>query len=232
MIRRPLSRIQIFARPILVALLALALAPSIALAKPKTDEEKTLYFIGTRVAASLGELNLSKSEVKFVVDAFSDQLRGKAMELDENVYGPRLQALVQERRTAALEIERKEAASFVANAAAQKGASQTASGLVYTELKAGSGEQPKLTDQVKVHYEGKLRDGTVFDSSLARGQAAQFPLSGVVECWKEGVGLMKVGGRAKLVCPPEIAYGDRGAPPRIPPGAALSFEVELLEIVR
>ena len=107
---------------------------------------------------------------------------------------------------------------------------KTASGLVYTELKAGSGPSPTATDTVKVNYRGTLADGTEFDSSYKRGQPAEFPLNRVIPCWTEGVQKMKVGGKAKLVCPPSIAYGDRGAGRAVPPGATLTFEVELLDI--
>ncbi len=121
---------------------------------------------------------------------------------------------------------------FLEKAAAEKGAVKTASGMVYSEIKPGTGEPPKATDKVKVHYKGMLTDGTVFDSSIERGQPATFPLNGVIKCWTEGVGMMKVGGKAKLVCPSDIAYGDQGRPPKIKPGATLVFEVELLEIVK
>jgi len=103
---------------------------------------------------------------------------------------------------------------------------------VYVPVKVGEGASPKATDTVKVHYQGALTNGTVFDSSIQRGTPASFPLNQVVKCWTEGLQLMKVGGKAKLVCPSEIAYGDRGAPPTIPPGATLTFEVELLEIAK
>ncbi len=108
---------------------------------------------------------------------------------------------------------------------------KTDSGLIITEIVAGKGENPKPTDTVKVDYHGTLRDGTVFDSSKERGTPATFPLNRVIPCWTEGVQKMKPGGRSKLVCPSNIAYGDRGAPPKIKPGAPLVFEVELLEIV-
>ena len=107
----------------------------------------------------------------------------------------------------------------------------TASGLVYESLKDGTGASPKASDTVRVHYRGTFPDsGKEFDSSIARGQPLEFPLSGVIPCWTEGVQKMKVGSKAKLICPPSIAYGARGAGGVIPPNATLNFEVELLGI--
>lgn len=99
-------------------------------------------------------------------------------------------------------------------------------------LQAGNGASPKATDTVKVHYRGTLADGKEFDSSYKRGQPASFPLNKVIPCWTEGLQKMQVGGKARLVCPPEQAYGGRGVPGAIPPNATLTFEVELLEIVK
>ncbi len=107
---------------------------------------------------------------------------------------------------------------------------KTPSGLIYTELKAGSGPSPTATDTVNVNYRGTLADGAEFDSSYKRGQPAEFPLNRVIPCWTEGVQKMKVGGKAKLVCPPSIAYGERGAGRAVPPNATLTFEIELLGI--
>jgi len=109
---------------------------------------------------------------------------------------------------------------------------KTASGILITTIKEGSGASPKSTDVVKVHYRGTLTDGKEFDSSFKRGQPASFPLSRVIPCWTEGVQTMKVGGKAKLVCPPNLAYGSRGVPRTIPPDSTLEFEIELLEIVK
>ncbi|MGP1685023.1 MAG: FKBP-type peptidyl-prolyl cis-trans isomerase [Giesbergeria sp.] len=107
----------------------------------------------------------------------------------------------------------------------------TASGLVYESLKDGAGPSPKASDTVRVHYRGTFPEsGKEFDSSIARGQPLEFPLTGVIACWTEGVQKMKVGGKAKLTCPPAIAYGARGAGGVIPPNATLNFEVELLGI--
>lgn len=120
--------------------------------------------------------------------------------------------------------------AYLDKAAAEPGAARTASGLVYRVITAGSGESPKATDTVKVHYRGTLTNGKEFDSSYARNEPAEFPLNMVIPCWTEGVQMMKVGGKSRLVCPSSIAYGERGAPPDIPGGATLVFEIELLGI--
>ena len=106
----------------------------------------------------------------------------------------------------------------------------TPSGLVYQSLKEGSGTPPAATDTVKVHYRGTLMDGREFDSSYQRGEPAEFALNRVIRCWTEGVQMMKPGGKARLTCPPAIAYGERGAGGVIPPNATLQFEVELLSV--
>lgn len=119
-----------------------------------------------------------------------------------------------------------------AKAAKEPGAVVTKSGLVYRALKEGSGAAPSASDAVRVHYKGTFPDGRVFDSSYQRGQPAEFPLNRVIPCWTEGVQRMKPGGKAKLTCPPAIAYGERGAGGVIPPNATLTFEIELLEVLR
>ena len=121
---------------------------------------------------------------------------------------------------------------LAANAAREAGAMVSPSGLVYRSLKEGSGAAPAATDTVKVNYRGVLANGTEFDSSYKRGQPAEFPLNQVIPCWTEGVQKMKPGGKARLTCPPGIAYGARGAGGVIPPNATLQFEVELLSIIR
>jgi FKBP-type peptidyl-prolyl cis-trans isomerase FkpA len=119
---------------------------------------------------------------------------------------------------------------FAQAAAKEAGAKVTASGLVYRSLQDGQGVSPTATDKVKVHYRGTFPDGKEFDSSYKRNQPIDFPLNGVIPCWTEGVQLMKVGGKAKLTCPPAIAYGSRGAGGVIPPNATLQFEVELIAV--
>ena len=123
-------------------------------------------------------------------------------------------------------------ADFAAAAAKEAGAAVSPSGLVYRSLKEGTGNSPAASDTVKVHYKGVFADGKEFDSSYKRGEPAEFPLNRVIKCWTEGVQRMKPGGKAKLTCPPAIAYGARGAGNVIPPNAILQFEIELLDIVR
>ncbi len=120
--------------------------------------------------------------------------------------------------------------AYLDKAAKEPGAVRTSSGLIYRELRPGNGPSPRASDVVKVNYRGTLEDGTEFDSSYKRNEPISFPLDGVIPCWTEGVQKMKVGGKAQLVCPSAIAYGDEGRPPVIPGGATLIFEIELLGI--
>jgi FKBP-type peptidyl-prolyl cis-trans isomerase FkpA len=125
------------------------------------------------------------------------------------------------------------ALSLVAAAAmAQPAPVTTKSGMVYQSLTEGTGAPPLATDTVKVHYRGTFADGREFDSSYKRGQPTEFPLNRVIACWTEGVQMMKPGGKARLTCPPAIAYGERGAGGVIPPNATLQFEVELISVKR
>jgi FKBP-type peptidyl-prolyl cis-trans isomerase FkpA len=197
---------------------------------PKTEDEKTLYALGLALARELQVFSLSPAEAEQVKRGFADALSGKKTVVELDAYGPKIQALAQARRAAAGEKAAAAGKEFLDKAAKEKGAVKTESGLVYLSVKDGSGASPKATDTVKVHYRGTLIDGREFDSSYSRNQPAEFALNAVVKCWTEGVAKMKVGGKARLVCPASIAYGDRGAGGMIPPGATLVFDVELLEI--
>ncbi len=212
--------------------LGLASLASGAGPEPATEEQKTLYAIGLAFSNGLATFGLSEAELEFVKAGLTDGVLHREHKVDLQAYGPKIQELQKARATQVAAVEKKAGQAYLDKAAAEKGAVRTGSGLVIIPLKPGTGQTPKATDRVKVHYHGTLIDGTVFDSSVQRGQPAVFTLNQVIPCWTEGLQQMKVGGKSRLVCPAQLAYGDRGAGGRIRPGATLVFEVELLEIVK
>jgi FKBP-type peptidyl-prolyl cis-trans isomerase FkpA len=213
----------------LLAVLVAAVAPAQA-ADPKSEDEKVLYAMGLVISQNVAWFNLSEAELKMLEQGLSDGVLNKTRKVDLAAYGPKIQDLQRTRVSALAAAEKKAGQAFLDKAAAEKGATRTASGFVITTLKAGTGPQPTASDKVKVHYHGMLTDGTVFDSSVQRGEPMTLPLDKVIRCWSEGVQQMKVGGKSKLVCPSDVAYGDQGRLPRIKPGATLVFEIELLGI--
>jgi FKBP-type peptidyl-prolyl cis-trans isomerase FkpA len=198
----------------------------------KTEDQKTLYALGLVISQNLATFNLSATDLEPVLAGVSDGVLKKEFKVDVQTYAPKISQLQASRAGATAAVEKKASQAFLEKAAAEKGATKTASGLIITTLKPGTGAAPKATDRVKVHYHGTLADGTVFDSSVQRGEPITLALNQVIKCWTEGVQLMKVGGKSKLVCPSDIAYGDQGRPPTIKPGATLVFEVELLDIAK
>lgn len=212
------------------ALLAATFVTAAFAAEPRTEEEKTLYAIGLALSQTVGDFSLSEAELELVKSGLTDGTLKRPAKVDLQAYMPRIQQMAQARAVTVAEKEKKAGAAFLAKAAAEPGAKKTESGAIVIPIKEGSGAKPAATDKVTVHYHGTLVDGTVFDSSVKRGTPATFGLNGVIKCWTEGVQMIKVGGKARLVCPADIAYGDRGSPPRIKPGATLVFEVELLDI--
>jgi FKBP-type peptidyl-prolyl cis-trans isomerase FkpA len=207
---------------------AAAPKPAAAGSTLATDDEKIIYAVGLSMARQLGPLNLSPAEVEILKRAISDSLAGKPAE-DLATWGPKINGLAQSRAAVVTAKEKVASKAYLDKAAAQPGAVKTASGLIYREVKAGTGPSPRATDTVKVGYRGTLTNGTEFDKSQPN-QPVQFALNMVIPCWTEGVQKMKVGGKSVLVCPSEIAYGDNGNQ-GIPGGAALIFEVELVQIV-
>jgi FKBP-type peptidyl-prolyl cis-trans isomerase FkpA len=193
-----------------------------------TDDQKILYAVGLSLGQNLTPLALSRAELEIVKQGLTDAWAGKPAE-DVNTWRPKINPFAQARLTKAAAAEKASSKAFIDAAAAEPGATRAASGMVYRELAAGSGPSPKATDNVRVNYRGTLTNGTEFDSSYKTNAPAEFPLNGVIPCWTEGVQRMKVGGKSRLVCPSDLAYGDQGRP-SIPPGATLVFEIELLAI--
>ena len=217
-------------RPLPALTLAIALCAAASLAgaaEPQTDEQKALYALGVAMSQNLSSLSLTDAELEFVKAGLADGAKGKTpKDYDPRPHFAKLNEMQTTRQAAA-------GKAVLDKAAAEKGAKRTASGLVITTIKEGTGPSPKATDTVKVHYHGTLPNGKVFDSSRERNEPAEFPLNGVIPCWTEAVQTMKVGGKSKLTCPADIAYGDRPPPGSgIPAGSPLIFEVELLDIVK
>jgi FKBP-type peptidyl-prolyl cis-trans isomerase len=208
-----------------------AAAPAAPAAKP-ADADKALNAVGLSIAKSLEPLTLSPAELEKVLAGIKEGLGGKAKQPLDDKAQENLRNFVQARMSAAAEKEKARGASYLEAAAKEKGAIKTANGAIVVPLKEGTGAAPAATDKVKVHYTGTLVDGKVFDSSRERNQPAEFPLNGVIPCWTEALQKLKVGGRAKVVCAPGIAYGERGSPPVIPGNATLTFDVELLDVVK
>jgi len=214
---------------VVVSACAASQAPPAASPAAMTEDQKTMYALGLMLGRNVAAFNLSPAELEMVNKGLADAASGRPPEVDLQAYAPKVQQLSRTRMAAKAEAEKAKSEPFLEAAAKEPGAVKTPTGLVFRTLKPGTGPSPAATDTVKVHYTGTLTDGKVFDSSVQRGQPAEFPLNGVIPCWTEGVQRMKVGEKAKLVCPSSIAYGDQGRPPQIPGGATLVFEVELLE---
>jgi FKBP-type peptidyl-prolyl cis-trans isomerase len=208
--------------------------PQASAAKPLGDAE-TLYGVGVAIARSLETFALTPAELEHVLRGVRDGVAGKPkMPLDQNLQTA-INDLARTRGERAAEKaagrEKETGAPYLAKMAKEPKAKKTASGAIVIPTKDGTGASPKETDKVKVNYTGKLVNGTVFDSSEGRGPA-EFPLNQVIRCWTDALQTMKVGGKATVVCPSDIAYGPRGNPPVIPGNAVLTFDIELLDIVK
>ena len=195
----------------------------------KTGDQKLLYLWGATIGNELAVTGVTDAkELEWIVRGLRDRVAGQspAFSTDEQ---SRLNEYLMSRLTKTALSEQQLSLAFIKQKAKEPNAVVTSSGLVYRELRRGDGAQPTQDSTVKVHYVGTLRNGWVFDSSQQRGTPLETSLTGVIGCWTEAIPMMKVGGKAAITCPPELAYGDGGTL-TIPPGSALTFDVELLEV--
>lgn len=198
----------------------------------KTDDDKALYSWGFMLGRNAAQLSPSASELEIIKAGLTDAAQKNKPKVDTDKYGPMIDGVARKRAAARAEIEKAKTPQVMEAAAKEPGAVKLPGGEIIRTTRPGTGAQPEPTDRVKVHYEGRLTDGTVFDSSIKRNEPAVFPLNGVVKCWTEGLGHMKVGEKATLTCPADTAYGEAGRPPVIPGGAVLIFDVELLDVMK
>ena len=213
-----------------VALILSACTKKDTYKKPETEMEKISYSLGLNMATGLKTQGLDSIDVNAFAKAFKDVFEGNDLDISEeesktilNTFSEKLQAEKSAKAN-------KASSDYLAENAAKKGVTTTASGLQYEVLVSGNGAKPTAADQVTVHYTGKLTDGTVFDSSVDRGEPATFGVTQVIAGWTEALQLMSVGDKWKLTIPSNLGYGDQGAGGIIEPGATLVFEVELLGI--
>ncbi|MCT4640741.1 MAG: FKBP-type peptidyl-prolyl cis-trans isomerase [Bacteriovoracaceae bacterium] len=201
--------------------------------KLKSEEDKTFYAMGFMLGANLARLDLNDQEISSLYKGLVSSAKGKKAEVELQTYQPKIQQMFKKRMEKIAEGQKSKGKKFIEDFLKNnKDAVKTKSGLVYKILKKGSNVKPTEAQTVEVHYHGTLINGEVFDSSVDRGKTISFPLNRVIKGWTEGVQLIGEGGKIKLVIPPELGYGEAGAPPKIPGGATLVFEVELFKVIK
>ncbi len=197
----------------------------------KNDEERQIYTIGYLMGRNVAPFDLSPAEAKVAQAGLADAALGKKPLVDIRFHQSRVNDMLTGRMQAAAAKEKAKGKIYEDKFVKEKHPQQIPGGGWYLELTPGTGAIPSKTDRVKTNYLGVTVDGEKFDSSYDRGEPTEFALDGVIKCWTNGISMMKVGGKAKLVCPSDVAYGDPGRP-GVKPGATLVFEVELVEIVK
>jgi FKBP-type peptidyl-prolyl cis-trans isomerase len=225
-----------------IALLAaFAAGPAVAqqkVTKLETEKQKVSYMVGMMFGQQLGSIK-DEIDLEIVAQAMSTTVTGgdllmtqeEAQQVSQE-FSRKMQGKMEAERKAAADANKAAGDKFLAENKNKPGVKTTASGLQYQIVREGRGPKPTANDTVRVHYTGTLLDGTKFDSSLDRGQPAEFPLSGVIPGWTEGLQLMPVGSKFKFWIPANLAYGEQGTPGPIGPNQTLVFDVELLEIVK
>ena len=199
--------------------------------------DKVSYALGLGIGSQLKSMGADSLNIDDFAQAIKDTISGAELKVSHKESQQIVQEFFKEQeakqRAQAAEngkVAREEGEKFLAENAKKDGVQVTESGLQYSVIKEGTGKSPKATDTVVCHYEGFLTNGTVFDSSIQRGEPAAFPLNAVIAGWTEGLQLMKEGGQTRFFIPYNLAYGEAGAAGAIPPYAALIFDVELLEV--
>ena len=191
-----------------------------------------MYAVGMALSQQVMSLELTKEELEIVHEGLQDGVFKKDAKIEMQTYGPKIQSWAQARLEKLSNNTKIQGDDYISDFAKNKNVIKTKSGVLVKFIKKGKGDFPTIGDTVKVHYHGTLVDGKVFDSSVSRKEPMTFPLGEVILCWKEGINKIQVGGKAKIVCPPETAYGEKGVPPMISPNTTLIFEVELIEIIK
>jgi FKBP-type peptidyl-prolyl cis-trans isomerase FklB len=217
-------------KKIILSLIVLVGFSSINAQNLSTEMEKVSYSLGVNVAKSVKDQGLESIDSEAIAKAFKDVFEGNTLEISEEEANIVLQEYFGKLANKKQQVNIEAGKKFLDENAKREGVVTTSTGLQYEVLKEGSGDSPKETDQVTVHYHGTLIDGTVFDSSVDRGQPATFPVNGVIPGWVEALQLMNTGAKYKLFIPSDLAYGERGAGGAIGPHSTLIFEVELISI--
>lgn len=204
--------------------------PSAPAPAPLTSEDdKTLYALGVAMGRSVRSFSLTPAELEAVKQGLSDSVTGRPSSVPIEIYGPKLEEFAKARAASFAQREKTAGEAYARTAARETGAMRLPSGLVVRTLRPGTGARPTPDDRVKVRYEGAFTDGAVFDSVRA-GEPLELVLGSAIPCWVEGVQQMRVGERARLICPPQMAYGEEGRPPVMPGNATLVFDIDLLGI--
>lgn len=197
--------------------------------KIESEDDKTFYSVGHVYGKRFKEFNLNEKEVGALLQGVKDGMTKETTDVDTMKYAYKFRDIIQGRMEVNSKSEKEKGAEFLEAFVKNESASKTESGLAYKIITPGDAKKPSSTDIVTVHYKGTLINGTEFDSSYKRNQPIEFPLDKVIKGWTEGMQLIGKGGKIKLVIPSELAYKDQGAPPSIPGGATLTFEVELID---